>query len=158
MDDIPRRNKIDCWTPAELAIGLAMETVEKIAADERLTDAILLLASAKHSVADYLEGVNTRRHVVSDLSDVSELSGLARDARRWRALMSSERVHWLGSAGFDHKDGVATPRPGEVWHFGIEFWSSYVFDKSKYPDATARNMLTAYADAMGMVKGGGNAQ
>lgn len=92
MDDIPRRNKIDCWTPAELAIGLAMETVEKMAADERLTDAILLLASAKHSVADYLEGVNTRRHVVSDLDEAFQLGRQASwdDARASVTQLQSE--------------------------------------------------------------------
>lgn len=92
MDDVPRRHKIDCWTPAELAIGLAMETVEKMAADVRLTDAILLLAAAKHSVADYLEGVNTRRHVASDLDGAFQLGRQASwdDARASVTQLQSE--------------------------------------------------------------------
>lgn len=54
--DIPRRNRIDLNTPAELAIRKACEEVEKIGADIRLTDAVNLLHQAREKVADFLDG------------------------------------------------------------------------------------------------------
>lgn len=48
---------------------------------------------------------------------------IKRDAARWRALMSSERLHFMGSSGISHtRDGNGPVcRPSEVWHFGMEF-------------------------------------
>lgn len=69
------------------------------------------------------------------------------DAERWRALMASPKMHFMGSAGFD-KDGV--PRPGEDLHFGVEFWN--VFDTEKHPlnysDEHSRKVVMNYADAI----------
>lgn len=62
-DEIPRRNQINRWTAAERAIAAAVEEVERAGADVRLTDAVTLLDAARHSVADYVDGVATRRHV-----------------------------------------------------------------------------------------------
>lgn len=53
------------------------------------------------------------------------------DAERWCALMSSQRMHFIGRAGFDwelksEKDlqkSMPVPRPGTYQHFGMEFWS-----------------------------------
>jgi hypothetical protein len=58
VDGIARRSRIDLWSPAEKAIGLAVERVEAMPADVRLTDAVVLLSEARKKVADYLEGVN----------------------------------------------------------------------------------------------------
>jgi hypothetical protein len=52
---IPRRNRLDLNTPAELAIHNAMAEVEKAGADVRLTDAINLLSKAKELVADFVD-------------------------------------------------------------------------------------------------------
>lgn len=63
-DDIPRRSYMPDWTPAEHAIAKAIAEVEAMAADARLTDAVVLLAHAKAAVADYIDGVQgTRRFV-----------------------------------------------------------------------------------------------
>lgn len=32
------------------------------------------------------------------------------DAARWRALMSSQKMHWMGSAGFEHKLRPGAPK------------------------------------------------
>lgn len=55
--EIPRRNRLDLNTPAELAIYHAMQEVEKAGADVRLTEAINLLKKAKDLVSDCVDGV-----------------------------------------------------------------------------------------------------
>lgn len=51
----PRRSRLDLCTPAELAIYNAMTEVEKVGADVRLTEAVILLSQAKDKVADYID-------------------------------------------------------------------------------------------------------
>lgn len=53
--DWPRRSCIDQLTPAELAIRQAVDAVEAVGADPRLTDAVTLLQQAREKVADCLE-------------------------------------------------------------------------------------------------------
>lgn len=55
-NEIPRRVRVDLMTPAELAIRNAIAEVEKLEADERLTNAVVLLAAAQTRVADYVDG------------------------------------------------------------------------------------------------------
>ena len=55
LDQFPRRSKIYLNTPAELAIRNAVEEIEKIGADEKLTDAINLLWQAKELVSDFID-------------------------------------------------------------------------------------------------------
>lgn len=57
MSEIPRRARMDQWTPAEKAIYEAVGTVEGMGADVRLTDAVTLLGSARDRVADFVDGV-----------------------------------------------------------------------------------------------------
>lgn len=57
MSEIPRRNRVDQWTPAEHAIDAAVQVVEALPADVRLTDAVVRLGEARNSVADYVDGV-----------------------------------------------------------------------------------------------------
>ena len=63
---IPRRNRIALMTPAEKAIRDAVHAVEAAGADERLTDAVNLLIAAGDSVADWIEGVKSRRAVCDE--------------------------------------------------------------------------------------------
>lgn len=55
MKDFPRRNQLDKCVPAELAIYTAMEEVEKVGADLKLTDAIVKLNEALNLVADFID-------------------------------------------------------------------------------------------------------
>lgn len=57
MNTIPRRNQLQEYVPAEIAIRNAMAEVEKMGADVRLTDAIFLLEKAKNKVADFVDGI-----------------------------------------------------------------------------------------------------
>lgn len=59
----PRRNQLQKMTPVELAIRECVEQVETLGADVRLTDAVVLLSAANDSVADFIDGVETRRFV-----------------------------------------------------------------------------------------------
>lgn len=52
---IPRRNRLDKNEPAELAIRNAVNEVERIGADNRLTEAINHLNHARELVADFIE-------------------------------------------------------------------------------------------------------
>lgn len=54
--EIPRRCRIDLMTPAELAIRNAAIAVEALAADPRLTEAVVLLGKAQDKVADFVDG------------------------------------------------------------------------------------------------------
>ena len=69
-NEIPRRAQIQQWTPAEKAIYDAMQAVESMAADVRLTDAVTLLGAAMDSVADYIDAVQKRRYVRCEDAEV----------------------------------------------------------------------------------------
>jgi len=51
----PRRSRLDLNTPAELAIHNAIQEVEKIGADIRLTNAQIKLQEAKDLVSDFID-------------------------------------------------------------------------------------------------------
>ena len=57
MSDFPRRNQLDKFTPAELAIYNATIEVEKVGASEKLTAAIMKLQEAKELVSDFVDGI-----------------------------------------------------------------------------------------------------
>jgi len=52
-------------TRSESSILEAMQEVERMGADVRLTDAVVLLQAARESVADFVDGIDTRRSVVA---------------------------------------------------------------------------------------------
>lgn len=64
MTEIPRRIDLERFTPAERAIFDAVQAVEAMAADVRLTDAVLLLQAARDSVADYIDNIGPSRRYV----------------------------------------------------------------------------------------------
>lgn len=57
-NDVPRRIRIDQFTPAEKAIYDAQQAVEAMPADVRLTKAGNLLGEARDLVADFVDGIN----------------------------------------------------------------------------------------------------
>lgn len=54
-DEFPRRGRIDLNVVAEHAIRKAMEAVEDLGADVKLTEAVVLLGKAHDAVADYVD-------------------------------------------------------------------------------------------------------
>lgn len=57
MSEVPRRCHLDRLTPAELAIVAAVDAVEALPPDTRLTKAVIALGKARNLVADYVDGV-----------------------------------------------------------------------------------------------------
>lgn len=55
--DFPRRNRVDQWSVGERAIQDAVDVVEGMGADVRLTNAVVLLGKARDAVADFVDGV-----------------------------------------------------------------------------------------------------
>lgn len=53
--EIPRRIRQDLWIKQEKLIFNAMQEVEKMPADTRLTDAVILLSQAQEKVADFID-------------------------------------------------------------------------------------------------------
>jgi hypothetical protein len=56
-NEIPRRIRIDLNEPAELAIRNAVNEVEKMPGDIRLTQAVILLSQARELVADFIDNI-----------------------------------------------------------------------------------------------------
>lgn len=54
-DFIARRSRVDLYSDAEHAIREAVQAVERLPADIRLTDAVVLLDGARNKVADYVD-------------------------------------------------------------------------------------------------------
>lgn len=54
---IPRRSRVDQFTPAERAIWDATGVVEEAGAHPRLTDAVILLTRAREAVADFVDRI-----------------------------------------------------------------------------------------------------
>lgn len=51
----PRRNRLDLNTPEEMAIRNAIDLVEKMGADVKLTEAVIALDKARELVADFID-------------------------------------------------------------------------------------------------------
>lgn len=58
INEFPRRNRLDRNTKSELSIHEAIQEVENLGADERLTTAVNLLGQAKDLVSDYIDEYN----------------------------------------------------------------------------------------------------
>ncbi|MEI8142878.1 MAG: hypothetical protein WCG90_08435 [Chitinophagia bacterium] len=55
-NEIPRRNQLYLNTEAEKAIYDAIQEVEKVGVDPKLTDIVVMLANAKEKLSDYIDG------------------------------------------------------------------------------------------------------
>ena len=51
----PRRCHTELWIPAERAIHDAIQAVEALGADERLTDVVIRLSEAKDRLSDWAD-------------------------------------------------------------------------------------------------------
>lgn len=69
--ETPRRNRLDLNTPAELAIYNAMQEVENVGADAKLTEAVILLSKARELIADYVDKIEVTKDKYSYLKDGS---------------------------------------------------------------------------------------
>lgn len=65
----PRRSRLDLCEPAEKIIYDAAQEVEKLGADERLTNAIIKLAEARELVSDYIDEKKVAASTTDDTED-----------------------------------------------------------------------------------------
>jgi len=104
-DEIKRRNRLDLMSPAELAIFNAMQEVEKTGADERLTEATILLDKARGAVADFID--NVKRPVeqpeksaeakITEGYELIPMSEITDEARKIAvAWMECDDKNWIG--------------------------------------------------------------
>lgn len=55
IDDFPRRSRLPFCIPAEMAITNAVNELEKVGADIKLTEAVILLGKARDLLSDYVD-------------------------------------------------------------------------------------------------------
>lgn len=60
MSEYPRRNDMTRWCSTERALQNAIDEVEEMGCDQRLTAAVVLLGEAKNRVADFVDGVEQK--------------------------------------------------------------------------------------------------
>lgn len=120
----------------------------KIAQHSALNDPIADMPMAERGAA-----IRTLRAMLSAIpAPTPPIEGrdadVERDAARWRALMSSDRIRMMGRAGFDTAaDGTITLRDWDGWHhMGIEVWDRHPA-KGDDSDSHGRKVLLAYVDA-----------
>lgn len=87
------------------------------------------------------------RHRTQSQPSSDALTGdVERDAARWRALWSSDRIRMIGTAGFDHADdGSVTLCEGVGHHMGLEVWDRHPA-KNDGEGTRGRASLLAYVD------------
>lgn len=64
---IPRRNQLDKNFPAEKAVYEAMQKVEELDANVKLTEAVIHLQKAKELLADHFDEIVRKRNIAGSL-------------------------------------------------------------------------------------------
>lgn len=147
----PRRIRLDRCTSAELAIYHAMEAVEALPPDVRLTKAVTLLRDARERVADFVDGVDapalppdpdTATHrPFSELRAELSPDSQQRAADRAAELLvadpdAARRLRELARDGAKFIHNVALkdvcPDEGSLWCAGHRL----PFDTCPHPDCT----------------------
>jgi len=90
------------------------------------------------------DGSNEEFPTTDMIVPVTEYNRLVRDAKRWRAFLSSARIRLWGWAGFEGQEGHDPDSPHR--HFGGEFWTTHPATTSN-PEQT-RGVLEGYVDAI----------
>lgn len=60
--EIPRRNQINENTELEIDIRKVVAIIEQLPPDQRLTEAVVLLAKAREHLADYIDDIPFQTH------------------------------------------------------------------------------------------------
>jgi hypothetical protein len=91
MDTRPR-NRMDLWTPAELAIYNAMREVEKMGADVSLTNAVVLLSQAQNHVADFIDQHSEKLAATNALAELKKFAEQGLKDAEQSALLQTKTV------------------------------------------------------------------
>jgi hypothetical protein len=129
------------WTPAEHAIDAAMQAVEALPADVRLTDAVVLLGAARECVADYTDGVS-KRHSIFEAQERIKAMEAERNGVRRAALEEAARIaetnYWAPTrGGVCIECGEWTPARHSERHDHAEGCSQESLERSGSPRAAA---------------------
>jgi len=152
------------WLAFVVARALTDVPNREVVIDE-CADAVQLSGWAHAGEDAYSQGMDAgaRHQVTETLKMVTALkagkSELTRDAERWRALMSSQRLHFMGCSGFTikgppHPNGgvkaeTVEPKPNHQLHFGMEFWDVHsAHGDPEFPDTFERHFMLAYVDEL----------
>lgn len=91
------------------------------------------------------EALNQRDDAIAALAQVN--ADNARDAARWRAMLDSQRIRMIGSAG------IIRPEANNYAHFGMEIWTKYgtslnpvQLEQMRVGNEQGIDWLTKYAD------------
>ena len=105
INGIPRRNRLDLMTIAERVIFQAMNEVESLGADVKLTEAVTLLAKAKDCVSDFVDNVKSDYDKINDVHyylcpDCGRTAFLHKDSPIWyRQEVTVLNYHWMNNRG-----------------------------------------------------------
>ena len=110
-NDWPRRHSLDLNTPAELAIRDAMIEVEKLPADGRLTEAVVLLEKAKTLVSDHVD--NTQPESGSEVRIELEINNNRPTHRQLKAV-AAPLIRFLNDHFHGHATAIVTPTSVEI--------------------------------------------
>lgn len=70
-----RRNRLDLMKPAERSIYDALQEVEKIGADPKLTEAVVKLQQAKDLVSDFIDAIEYNQTGTNEFEDDDDTGG-----------------------------------------------------------------------------------
>jgi hypothetical protein len=102
-NEIPRRCYVERWVPAEQAISDAVQAVEVMGADVRLTEAVILLSEARDKVADYVDGTDGLKQYGYFLDQDC--------STHWYVVPEARRVEWDAWCALDEDDEDAWEAP-----------------------------------------------
>jgi len=115
---------------------------------------------AEHVRANHAMAIARNNHTTGEdhvyavaralLSSSKAEGEMREDAERWRALMASQRIRVMGSAGiYSMEADLRAPTDGYM-HMGVEFWSLHrsVHPSKDFPQERCREALTFYADQL----------
>lgn len=116
---IPRRIDTRRWVPAERAIQDAVDSVERMPGDSRLTDAVILLSKARDAVADYVDAQPIEPAVrgVKEITINRKRHLIAGESLTYRQIVEfANETGWFGphSIAVHYSDSARVIGPGDV--------------------------------------------
>lgn len=122
--------------------------------------AVMLIERARNAMdSHFLSSCDDGRKVRNLLEELGgALLSAQEDARRWRALMGSQRVRVIGSAGLIDPETREPRAPADGYmHIGVEIWSLHnaPHPSAEFPQDRCRAQLTAYVDFLAAQPGEG---
>ncbi len=104
------------------------------------------LISKLDRMATHIEGLDSGSGDAKVMREaIAALTNVSIDARRWRALINSDRLRLIGSSGFQ-RDSNHDPSNNNR-HFGMEFWSKFGWAEPSPDHDLSKQILEEFVDA-----------